>query len=109
MSIGSHENIMMFQSIQAEKTSRAGSCKTCQGLKSFLRMAICASRKMKFIMKVTVPTETGRISLTTYGKQEIGDVPREAITESATPNPMQYKPAIKIRIRLIGNVIKNKG
>ena len=46
---------------------------------------------------VAVPTVKGVNRLTTYGTLEIGDVPRLALIENATPNAITESPARRSR------------
>lgn len=41
---------------------------------------------MKFIIMVVIQTDRPEISEVTYGTLEIGEVPRVALIENATPN-----------------------
>jgi len=49
----------------------------------------------------------GKIRLITYGTLEIGDVPRFALIENATPNDITNKPATKSRYLLKYSVFIN--
>ena len=48
------------------------------------------------IMIVRVPTENGVNMLTVYGTPEIGDVPRSAAIENATPSAITHRPATSV-------------
>ena len=49
---------------------------------------------------VASPTVTGEIRLITYGTLEMGDVPRFAFIENATPNDITNRPAPRNRYLL---------
>jgi hypothetical protein len=52
------------------------------------------------MMIVVVPTERPVISPVTYGTDEIGEVPREALIENATPKAIMPNPRREIKIFL---------
>ena len=56
---------------------------------------------MQCIAMVTSPTLRGTSKLTVYGTLEIGEVPRLAAMENATPKAIIQSPAIKTIMRLM--------
>jgi len=54
-----------------------------------------------------VPTVSGKIKLITYGTLEIGDVPRFAFIENATPKDITNKPMPRNRYLLKYSVFIN--
>ena len=63
----------------------------------FLRMRMWRRIKTQCIMIVAVPTVSGANRLTTYGTLDIGEVPRLALIEKATPNAIMARPARRRR------------
>lgn len=55
-------------------------------------MAIWIRTNIPFMIMVVVPTDRDDKSDVTYGKLEIGDVPRSALMERATPRAMRIRP-----------------
>ena len=56
---------------------------------------------------VIFPTVIGMIKLNTYGTLEIGDVPRSALMEKATPKDIANKPVKKNKYLLTHSVFIN--
>lgn len=57
--------------------------------------------KVQCIAMVTSPTLRGTNKLTVYGTLEIGEVPRLAAMENATPKAIIQSPVIKTIMRLM--------
>lgn len=55
------------------------------------------------MIMVALPTERCVIKLATYGRLEMGEVPREAFIEKATPKDMIIRPIVKKIYRFINS------
>ena len=91
-----HANRSIVRSIKYPKMMETGICNTCSSLKFLRRIKSCS--KIRNILKniVKFPSVNGKLRLSTYGIDEIGDVPRLAFVIRLTPSEFTKSPIRKI-------------
>ena len=95
------ENVMFLimavvKSMQYPKMTQKGICSTCSSLKLRRRMTSCRITMIILTAMVNSPRVNGKFKLSTYGTEEIGDVPRSALVITLTPRELMNTPMKKI-------------
>ena len=74
------------------KTIDTGICRTCSSLKFLRRISNCSKIRNTLKKIVKLPSVNGKLKLSTYGIDEIGDVPRLAFVIRLTPSEFTNRP-----------------
>jgi hypothetical protein len=95
----------MLKSIKYPNKTDTGICRTCSSLKFFLRIMSCRSIKRMLNPMVNSPSVGENFRLSTYGIDEIGDVPSAAFVTILTPRELINKPTKNIRYRFVFSIL----
>jgi hypothetical protein len=88
---------IMLKSIKYPNKTDTGICRICSNLKFFLRIMSCKTIRRILNPIVNSPSVGVNFRLSTYGMDDIGDVPSAAFVTILTPSELINKPTKNIK------------